>query len=100
LNNGAYTALGCIPTTPTDFAATVIRIIFSVMGGIGFLLIIYGAFLCVTSKGDPKRAQACKETITAAIVGILLVIFALFIINVIFGPEGIIPGFVTNINTS
>lgn len=93
--DGVWTAIGCIPTKPTWFAAEVVRIIFGISGGLGFLLILYGAFLCITSQGNPQKAQACKETITSAVVGILMVIFSLLIIRVLFGPTGIIPGFVT-----
>ncbi len=91
---GAYTALGCIDTDPGPFAAEIIKILFGLAGGVAFLLMIYGAFLCVTSRGDPQKAQACRETITAAVVGLLMLIFSLFIVRLIFGPIGIIPGLV------
>lgn len=92
----AWTGLGCISVAPTDFAATIIQLLFGIAGGVAFLLIIYGAFICVTSKGDPTRAQACKETITAAIVGLLMLIFALAIVRIIFGPtsSSLFPGLV------
>ncbi len=95
---GAYTALGCIPTgSGTDFAASVLKILFAIAGGIAFLLMIYGAFICITSRGDPQKAQACRETITSAIVGLLMLLFALLIVRVIFGPGGFIPGLITGV---
>lgn len=94
---GAWAAIGpnnCIPTDPSGFAAEIIKILFGLAGGVAFLLIIYGAFICITSQGNPQKAQACRETITSAIVGLLMLIFALFIVRLIFGPIGIIPGLI------
>lgn len=90
----SYTAIGpggCIPVDAGPFAAEVIKILFGIAGGVAFLLILYGAFICITSGGDPQKAQACKETITSAIVGLLMLIFSLLIIRLIFGQQGLIP---------
>lgn len=87
-SRGSYTALGCIPNDPSQFAGSFIRVLFGIAGGIAFLLMIYGAFLCITSQGNPQKSQACRETITSAIVGLLLLIFSLFIIQVLFRNTG------------
>ncbi len=91
---GAWTALGCLPVDPSGFAVTIIKILFGLSGGVAFILIIYGTLICITSAGDPQKAQACRETITSAIVGLLMLIFALFTVQLIFGPAGIMPGLV------
>ncbi len=91
---GVYTAIGCIPLQPGQFVAALIRVLLIVGIGVAFLLILYGSFLCLTSRGNPQQTQACRETITAAIVGIILLIFALVIVRVIFGSAGILPGYV------
>jgi hypothetical protein len=45
-----------------------------------------------TSAGDPKKLQAGKELLTAAISGLLLLIFSVFILRII-GVEILnIPG--------
>lgn len=90
----AYTALGCIPTGPGPFAAKIIGIIFGLGGGVAFLLIVYGAFICITSHGDLQKVQACRETIISAIIGLLMLIFSLFILRIIFGPSGIFTGLI------
>lgn len=94
-SGGISTALGCISFNPSGFAINLYQIIFGIAGGAGFLLILYGTFLCITSQGNPQKAQACRETITSAIVGILMIIFSILIVNVIFGPSGsILPGLI------
>ena len=81
---GAWTALGCIPTGDfTDFTAWLLRRIVAIAGGIAFLLVIAGGFKIITSAGDPKGVQAAKETITSALIGLLFIIFSVFLLELI-----------------
>ncbi|MBI1863678.1 hypothetical protein HYS03_00480, partial [Candidatus Woesebacteria bacterium] len=52
-------------------------------GGIATLLIIYAGFIMTTSTGDPKRLQAGKELLGAAIGGLMLLIFAVFVLRLL-----------------
>ena len=54
-----------------------------IAGGIAFLLMLYAGFTIVTSSGDPQRLQGGKELLTAAISGLLLIIFSIFILRVV-----------------
>jgi len=55
-------------------------------------LMVYGFILVSTSKGDPKVVQGAKETITSAITGLLVSIFALFILRLVAVDILHIPG--------
>jgi glucose uptake protein GlcU len=68
------------------------NILFGIAGGISFLLMIYGFILVGTSNGDDKKLQGAKETITSAITGLLVSIFALFIFRLIAVDILKIPG--------
>ena len=89
---GTSSALGCIPTDINDFAPWFMQIIFGVAGGIAFLLMVYGFILMATSSGDEKKLQGAKETVTSAITGLLVSIFALFIFKLIAVNILRIPG--------
>jgi len=52
-------------------------------GVIAFILIIIGGFQIILSAGNPDRIKAGKEMITSAIAGLLLIIFAVFILRLI-----------------
>jgi len=52
-------------------------------GGIAFLLIIIGGFQIVMSAGNPEKLNEGKETVTSAIVGLLFIIFAIFLLRLI-----------------
>lgn len=83
-NNGINTALGCIPiNSGTAFAEWFLPRLLGVMGGVAFLLMLYGGFLMITSAGNPDKVKAGHETITSAIAGLVFAIFSLFILRLI-----------------
>lgn len=86
------TALGCVPVTVSGFIGWFLPKLFGIIGGISFLLIIYGFILIATSAGDPKKVQGARETITSAITGLMVSIFSLFILRLIAVNILHIPG--------
>ncbi len=86
------TALGCVSYTTDGFASWLLKMLFGIAGGIAFLLMIYGFILLGTSSGDEKKIQGAKETISSAIIGLLVCIFALFIFRLIAVNILQIPG--------
>ena len=88
------TAIGCIPVfSRQGFVEFLVGWAIGIAGGIALLLIIYAAFLVITSAGNPQRMQAGKELLTAAVMGLLLILFGSFVLNLI-GIEILnIPGF-------
>ena len=89
---GMNTALGCIPVEMKAFVTWLLPRLFGIVGGISFLLMVYGFISMTTSGGDPKAVQGAKETITSAITGLLLSIFSLFILRLIAVDILHIPG--------
>ena len=78
------TALGCIPVKDTQaLTEFLLKWGIGIAGGIAFLLIVYAAFMIITSAGNPQRLQAGKELLTAAFVGLTLLILSAFILRVI-----------------
>ncbi|MCL5411814.1 MAG: hypothetical protein M1150_03745 [Patescibacteria group bacterium] len=80
---GTETELGCIPRNPESLAQWGLRFAVAVGGGFAFLLIILGAFKILVSQGDPKALQEGKDQITSAIMGLLLIIFAVVLLQFI-----------------
>lgn len=81
---GINTAIGCIPVEdPNDIAAFFLRWGLGIAGGIAILLIITASFIIMTASGDPKKTQGGKELLTAAISGLVLIIFSVFILQLI-----------------
>ena len=64
---------------------TIIGVGLSIMGIIFFVLLIYGGFLWMTARGESGQVEKAKETIIAAITGVVIVVASYsitqFIIN-------------------
>ncbi len=83
-NNSIDTALGCVDVSNTNaFMAWVLRFAIGIGGGIAFLLMIIGIFQVIISTGDPDRLKAGKELITSALIGLLMIIFSVFLLQLI-----------------
>lgn len=79
----AWTAIGCIPTSPSGFIAKFLGLGVGIAGGIAFLLILFSGFQMMTSTGNPEKLNAGKELMTAAISGLVLIIFSIFLLRLI-----------------
>jgi len=89
----AWTAIGCIPTDPQAFLTKFLNLGIGLAGGIAFLLILFGGLSIMTSSGNPEKLAAGKELVGSAIAGLLLIIFSLFLLQLIGYNILGIPGF-------
>ncbi len=87
------TALGCIPVTAVGLVSWFVQYGSFVGGGLAFLLMAYGAFLLMTSSGDEEKVKQGKSIITAAIIGLLTIVGAVFLMRLITVQILKIPGF-------
>lgn len=87
------TALGKFNTgDPAGFIKTIYTIILGLAGTIIILLILYAGYLLMTSEGDKQKIQAAREIITAAITGLLFIVFAFVIYQVLVVSILQVPG--------
>ncbi len=84
LDGGYYSAVGCIYFQPERF------IFFNVFGlGLRlaglyvFLCIIYSAIQIQFARGNPEKIKSEKERITSCIIGLLVIIFSVFILKIV-----------------
>ncbi|MEK7517816.1 MAG: hypothetical protein AAB583_04660 [Patescibacteria group bacterium] len=64
-------------------AVTVLAIV------IALLYLLYGGIKWITSRGEKDQVEAARNHIIAAIVGLIVVFLAIFIITIILGLFGI-----------
>jgi hypothetical protein len=91
-SKGLKTSLGCIPVESSGFIAWLLKIGISIGGGIAFLLMVWGGFIFVTSSGNPEKVKQGQEIIVSALVGLLFIIFSIFILEFIGVDILAIPG--------
>jgi cytochrome bd-type quinol oxidase subunit 2 len=87
----------CLSTTDTSCAATdaegtvnsliedVINIFSLVVGVVSVIMIIIGGFQYITSAGDSNKVGTAKNTILYAIIGLVIVALAQFIVRFVLG---------------
>lgn len=79
------TALGCFSfdTASGGFVQSLLGIAIGLGGGVALIIILYGVFIVTTSSGIPEKLKEGKELITSAIAGLLFIILAIFLMNLV-----------------
>lgn len=72
-----------IPTNASGFTKTMFGVVLSLAGAIAVILIIISGYRLIASQGNPERVKEAQEQLTAAIVGLLFIIFSFVIIQFI-----------------
>lgn len=68
--------------------ATILNIVFFAAGVLAVVFIIIGGFKYTVSGGDSSGLKTAKETITYAIVGLIITLLAFGIVNYVTGIGG------------
>ncbi|HSD98924.1 MAG TPA: pilin [Patescibacteria group bacterium] len=87
------TAFGPIKTDVAGLTKNVLSILLGLSGGVAILLIIAAGYQLMTSQGNPEKVKEGRERLTAAIVGLLFIIFSVAILQIIGVTILQIPGF-------
>ncbi len=83
-SNGMWTGIGCIPLNLQSFVSTFLLSTGVGLGGIiALICIIYSAFMMQTSQGNPEKIKKAQENLTSCILGLMLIIFSVFILRLI-----------------
>ena len=89
---------GAPPGTGFEFS-NLIRVVYDITLPLaiilGFILIVIGGYMFMTSQGDPKKTMEAKERLTSAIMGLLFVLLSIGILRILIGSliTGEDPGF-------
>lgn len=87
------TALGSWNTDPAGFVRSLFGYLLSISGAIAVLIIMFAGYKMMMSQGDPEKIAGAREQMTAAIIGLLFLVFSLVILQVIGVDILHLPGF-------
>lgn len=87
------TAIGCIHTNPPEFVKDLMKFIIGIGGGLAFLMMLLGAYQMLSSAGNPETLKAGQDRLTSAVTGLLFIIFAVLLLQIIGVDILAIPGF-------
>ncbi|MCK4553627.1 hypothetical protein KAU19_01530 [Candidatus Parcubacteria bacterium] len=65
-----------VKNTPESIIAVIIQTALSFLGVVFLILAIYGGYLWMTARGNEEQLTRAKNTLTAAVVGLIIVIGA------------------------
>lgn len=91
--DGVRTALGCLPTDPKNLVSQLLQYALGAAGGVALLLMGFGALQIITSQGNAEALKNGQGRFTSAIIGLLFIIFSVFLLQVIGVDILNLPGF-------
>lgn len=74
--------------SPESIPQLVVNILFYVGGILALAYLMYGGIRYITSRGERAQVEAAKKHLTAAIIGLIIVAGAFFIIKIVFTVLG------------
>ncbi len=75
-----------LPRSTTDQALTrILNFIYAIAGAVATVYVALGTVKFVTSTGDPGKAASARNTITYALVGIVVIVSAYFLTTAVLG---------------
>lgn len=91
---GIWTGLGCVRVgDENSFVQNLLGIGVSIGGGLSLLCIMYASFMLQQSQGNPEKLKKSRELVISCIMGLLLIVFSIFILRFIGYTILRIPGF-------
>lgn len=81
-----------------DIIGSIVNIVLGVLGIIAFLILLYGGFLWMTSKGDEKKIAKAKRILIDGAIGLAIVLASWAIAAFVLRQLGISTGLINNTN--
>ncbi|HOZ55641.1 MAG: TrbC/VIRB2 family protein [Parcubacteria group bacterium ADurb.Bin316] len=70
---------------PKEAAVNIVTYLMTFLGIIAVIVILYGGFLWLTAGGNEDRVGSAKKTIIAGIIGLVIIIAAYAIVQIVVG---------------
>ncbi|NCO79732.1 hypothetical protein CO134_03185 [Candidatus Kuenenbacteria bacterium CG_4_9_14_3_um_filter_39_14] len=71
-----------------DVAVSVIQTLLGILGILALIIVLIGGFKWMTAGGNEENVASAKKTITAGIIGLIIIFFAYAIVAFIFNVVG------------
>lgn len=68
-------ASGSVPTTILDMSS-ILNLVYFIAGALAVVMIVFAGIQWITSAGDPAKATKARQTLTYAIIGLVVIVLA------------------------
>lgn len=75
-------------TDANELLIIVTNWVLGIVGAVAVLFIIYGGFRYITAQGNSQQMDTAKNIIIKSIIGLVIVVVAYVIVNVVVGALG------------
>ena len=72
-------------TTAANVLGVAITWVLLLVGGLAVLFLLWGGLQYVTSSGNKDKAEQAKQTITYAVIGLIVIVLARVIVTLVTG---------------
>jgi len=72
---------GATERTLPEIIGNIIKVFLSIMGVVFLVLMVYAGYLWMTAQGEEAKIDKSKDTIKAAVIGLIIVVAAYAITN-------------------
>ncbi len=76
-------------TDPRIIVVRIINVFLGLLALISVAVVLYGGWLWMTSGGDQAQVERAKKTLTNWLIGLIIIVLAWSIVNLIFGVLGV-----------
>lgn len=83
--NASIATISCLPI----IFYNVLQVLLGLSGFVAVVMIIYAGIKYIMSSGDAKQAESAQKTLTFAIAGLVFVLIAGILINIIGAITGV-----------
>jgi len=90
--NSLSTALGCL-SYGDDMASIILSFLIGISGAISLGVMLAGTIQIMTAAGDIEKSRKGRELFTAAVVGLMFIIFSVTLLRTFAGEIIKLPGF-------
>lgn len=84
-NNAWIATAQCVPV----LFANILNALLGFVGAVAVIMIIYSGIKYIMSSGDAKQAESAQKTLTFAIAGLVFVLIAGILVNIIAAITGV-----------
>lgn len=94
-NSGTLPVIGTIPVPPgfpdepNEIIAGIITLVIAIAGLVFFFMLIFGGIRYLTAGGDEKAIQEARRSLTTAVVGLIIIVAAFLIAQLLFAVFGL-----------
>jgi len=82
---GQVASLNCLPA----LFSNLVNVALAFAGTVAVIMIIWSGIRFIRSGGDAKQAQGARQTLTWAIIGLIIILLAFAILNLISDFTGV-----------